>query len=233
MISKEVLPTLIEVAAAKFKSHLKALRRSLMEFAKGKGPHNHGRKYFLIAVEEVDLKHGRSNGAEQVDCTGDDSGHERTEQDEIFNHVMVEEGHNTHSPLKDIAKANAAHKVIDLEEEEDDEEDVGEGEEGEGEEDEEGDEVYFVGDDDDLEDLDGEYADPSQFLSDEEIMAKMPPYYNKNNRQKKKFFKTLNKQYLSKLRNPRKGENGDKPRVNFNLKQNLVKKFKKSQKVTG
>ena len=229
MISKEVLPTLIEIAASKYNSHLKLLRKTLMGYSKGKGPHNHGRKYFLIAVEEVDLKYGQqSNGVEQVDCTGDDGDHERTEQDEIFNHVMVEEGYNTHSPLEDIVKANAAHHVIDLEE------DNEEGDEDE-DEDEEGEDDEYIGgeDDDDDDDMGGEYADPSQFLSEEEIMAKMPPYYNKNNRQKKKFFKTLNKQYMSRLRNPRKGENGDKPRVNFNLKKNLVKKFKKSQKVSG
>lgn len=226
MISKEVLPKLIATADEKFSAQLGDLKRVLVEYAKRGSTKNMSRKYFRLAVEEISVKLGEPNGGtdESSDANGDDNSeekakaHERTAQDEIFNHVMVEEGYNTHSPLEDKIKANGKHRVVvlDKEDEEDDEEEEQIVYDEEYEE-EEGDEVF---------------VDPYEDLSEEEVMARMPPYFNKTNKQKKKYFNNLNKNYLSKLGNMKKGVAEDKPRVNFDLKKNAIKKFKKNQKVS-
>lgn len=214
MISKEVLPTLIELANNKFNEQLPQLKKRLVIYSKHKDTANMSKKYFQTAAEEVDIKL-KKNGDYPAENNEEEADHERTEQDEIFNHVMVEEGYNTHSPLEDKIKQNGKHNVINLENEEDEEEDEEEIEVEEEEEDE---------------DFEG-FVDPYENMSEEEVMARMPPYFNKSFKQKKKFFVKLNQNYLSKLRNPKKGEAGDKPRVNFDFKKNAIKKFKKHAKV--
>ena len=224
MISKEVLPIMIANAENKLANQFSKLRKTLLEYAKRRDINNSGRKYFYIAIEEMDLKispvNDKIDDDNQIDGEiQDEDGHERTVQDEIFNHVMVEEGYNAHSPLEDLIKHNGKHQITN--DEEDDEE-------GCDEEDDEEDEERVIYDTDDLEDLE----DPYEGLSEEEVMARMPPYFNKSFKQKKKFFTKLNQKYISSLRNPKKnGANDNKPKVNFDLKKNSIKKFKKQQKV--
>ena len=204
MISKEVLPAFVSTAEGKFGEQLAQVRKTLVEYGKKKDTKNMSRKYFQTAVEELDVKLRQANGESSPEVeNGDQNGHERTEQDEIFNHVMVEEGYNTHSPLEDIAKGNGKHHNVEDFAEEEEEED----------------------------EADEPFVDPYEDMTEEEVMARMPPYFNKSNKQKKKFFVKLNKTYMSKLHNPKKGEAGDKPRVNFDFKKNAIKKFKKQQKV--
>lgn len=204
MISKEVIPVLINKVETTFTKQLIILNSTLLDYAKRKDINNSGRKYFYTAIEELDLKlniNGNNsddlvlvvNDEEMID----DDDHERTEQDEIFNHVMVEEGYNTHSPLEDLVKHNGKHQVINLVDE--DEEDV--------------------------------FVDPYENLSDEDMIARLPPYFNKSHKQKKKFFNKLNQKYLSSLRNPSKGNGEQKAKVNFDLKKNAIRKFRRHQKI--
>ena len=46
--------------------------------------------------------------------------------------------------------------------------------------------------------MDEEY-DPYEGMSEEEIRDKLPPYWFKTNKQKKKFFRNLNQQFKVKL----------------------------------
>ena len=46
---------------------------------------------------------------------------------------------------------------------------------------------------------DEDYVDPYENLSEEELLQKLPPYFNKTNKQKKKFFKNLNHFFLNHI----------------------------------
>ena len=192
---------MIETAEAKLSNKLPQLRKTLLDYAKRRDISKSGRKYFYIAVEELETKFPDLNGEieETAEINGQvNGGHERDENDEIINHVMIEEGYDAHSPLKDIV-ANGGSHAIDYMDDEFDEED---------------------------------FVDPYENLSEEEMMARLPPYFNKSHKQKKKFFKKLNQKYVSSLRMPKNNNgNADGLKVNFDLKKNMIKKFKKQQKV--
>ena len=77
---------------------------------------------------------------------------------------------------------------------------------------------------------DDDYVDPYENLTEEELIQKLPPYFNKTNKQKKKFFKNLNKTFLknlSSLKSNKKRKNANK--LQFDLKNNVTVKFKKNE----
>ena len=202
-INKETLPSLIEKVEADLPSKVSELRTTLLDYAKRREIMTSGRKYFYIAIEEIDTKFPELNGnhVDESQANGhleEEEDHERTAYDEIVNHVMVEEGYNAHSPLEDALRNGNIH-LEDFDEEEMDEDD---------------------------------FVDPYENLSEEEMMKRLPPYFNKTNKQKKKFFKKLNQQYMSKLKNARQDSDANsKSAINFDLKKNMIKKFKKQQKI--
>lgn len=77
---------------------------------------------------------------------------------------------------------------------------------------------------------DDDYVDPYENLTEEELIQKLPPYFNKTNKQKKKFFKNLNKTFLknlNSLKSNKKRKNANK--LQFDLKNNVTVKFKKNE----
>ena len=79
-----------------------------------------------------------------------------------------------------------------------------------------------------------DYVDPYENLTEEELIQKLPPYFNKTNKQKKKFFKNLNKTFSRNLNGVKiKNERKNKNKLDFQLGLNQVVKFKKDQKITG
>lgn len=198
MISKDVMPDIIERSIEMGKTQLKKLREVLFSYAKRKEIETAGRKYFYIGIEEVDVRYsevfGDDNADEDVRAL---VGHNRETSDEVLNHLLAVEGIHTHSHLDDHIKNNDPHHL-------------------------------FMADDD----SDDDYVDPYENLTPEEMAEKLPPYFNKSFNQKKKFFKKLNQKYNSSLKMPAKGQNTDiKTKLQFDLKKNSIRKFKRLQKV--
>lgn len=80
-------------------------------------------------------------------------------------------------------------------------------------------------------DEDGEmYLDEE--MSMEEMRAKLPEYYFKTPKQKKKYFKKLTNSYKKKLRkSPRKKSGEIKKQIGFDLNRNQKKVFAKDEKL--
>jgi len=214
LINKDVFPDLIEKSVEMGNEQVKKLRDTLVNFAKSKDISVSGRKYFYTAIEEIDVRKSQVFGEEievkevpietidhdVIDLTngnGVSTGHERNGSDEILNHLLIEEGVNTHSPLEDHIN-NEGYQHI------------------------------FMADDDPEDD----YVDPYENLSQEEMMARLPPYFNKSLKQKRKYFKKLNQKYISSLKMPGKANgNDEKAKITFDLKKNSIRKFKRKQKI--
>lgn len=80
-------------------------------------------------------------------------------------------------------------------------------------------------------DENGEFV-PIDGLDYEEIKMKMPPYFFKTPKQKKKFFKKLNAKYFSSM-GPDQNKKIKKMnrQVKFQLESTQVKKFSRNQKI--
>jgi hypothetical protein len=84
-----------------------------------------------------------------------------------------------------------------------------------------------------IEDLEDEdFYDPYENLSEDEMRAKMPPYWFKTGKKKKRFFQNLSRTYKEKLYNIAKNITpNDRKKIIFKLERNQIRTFKKSKKL--
>ncbi len=73
---------------------------------------------------------------------------------------------------------------------------------------------------------------PYSDMSQEEILENCPPYMFKTPKQKRKFFKNLNRKYKKKILGLPKRKIAKNKNIIFNLNKNNTKLFKKNQKIT-
>lgn len=75
-----------------------------------------------------------------------------------------------------------------------------------------------------------DYVDPLEGLSSKELRKRLPAYIFMSNKRKKKYFKTLSKNYTEKIMT-RKIQKKNDNRVNFVLENNTVSRFFKMEKL--
>lgn len=81
--------------------------------------------------------------------------------------------------------------------------------------------------------FDEEYFDPWENLSESEMRARMPPYWFKTGKKKKKFFQNMSKKYKKRLYDiSAKRSHNNRKKIIFKLDKNQVKTFKKTLKVS-
>lgn len=76
-------------------------------------------------------------------------------------------------------------------------------------------------DDYDMEDME----DPYENLTLEELKKKMPPYFFKQGKSRRKYFVQMNKDYKNKMNKQEKRQSKQDNKVNFNIGLNEVKSF--------
>ena len=190
------------------------IKKVLIEYAKQKEISSSGRKYFYTALEEIDVRlfqiFDRSIDTPDIDV-------------EIIDDATETNNHSNGNVKK--YNDQTSKEIFDYLLEEDT---VTQPLEDDNFIRNENFQHVFMAEDD----PDDDYIDPYANLSYNEMVKKLPPYFNKTAKQKKKLFKNINSKYWSSLKTTiRIDTKEDLNRITFDTSKNSIRKFKKNHKV--